>query len=187
VSHVGNAENPTATPDGRWIVYVSLAADHPGLEKMRSDGSETRHLVSGELVLSELSPDGRLVAFLDYGGRRPALRVATVDEGRLLDFELPLPLTDPGADPDLGRCRWFPDGRSLAVIARDADGSFVVERHFLRLAPGDPQLPPVRLAAEPGYAAESFAIAPDGRSLVVAFWDTSSNLMLAENVPGISP
>jgi Tol biopolymer transport system component/serine/threonine protein kinase len=185
LSHDGNAENPTATPDGRWIVYVSLNADQPGIEKMRPDGSDVRRIVGGELVLPEVSPDGQLVAFLDYGGRRPALRVATVADGRLLDFELPLPLSDPGADPDLGRARWFPDGRSLAVLMRDGDGAFVVERHFLRPRAADPEIPPVELAREPGYAAESFGISPDGRTLMVAFWDTTSNLMLAENVPEI--
>lgn len=102
-----------------------------------------------------------------------------------LDFALPLPLSDAGADPDPGRCRWFPDGRSLAVLNRDADGAYVVERHYLAPHPGDPRPPPTLLAKESGHAAESFGLSPDGHHLLVAFWDASSNLMLADDVPGI--
>jgi Tol biopolymer transport system component len=177
------AENPGATPDGSWIVYSSRAPQRRGIVRARPDGSGVALIAGGELFLPELSPDGRLVAYLDLGGERPVLRIAELATGRPRTFALPLRPSDPGDDPDAGRCRWFPDGRSLAVLERDADGSSVVTRRFLDGSSGEA----VRIAAEPGHAAESFGIAPGGDRLVVAFWETTTNLMLADNVPGIGP
>jgi len=186
VGHDGSdAENPSLTRDGRFIVYASGDPALRGIVRMRADGSEPTLLVAGEVYLPELSPDGRQVAYLDLSGERPALRIAALEDGRRLDFELFLPHSDPGADPDVGRCRWFPDGNSLAVLQRQPDGSYVVERHFLRPRARESASSAVRFAEEPGYAAESFGISPDGEHLVVAFWDTTSNVMLAESVPGV--
>jgi serine/threonine protein kinase/Tol biopolymer transport system component len=181
----GDAENPGITPDGRFIVYASGDPALRGIVRMRADGAEPTLLVAGEVFLPELSPDGSRFAYLDLGGEPPALRVASTADGRRLDFQLSLPHSDAGADPDIGRCRWFPDGRSLALLARQADGSYVVERHDLESRAGRAPRATVRFAQEPGYAAESFGISPDGKRMVVAYWDTTSNLMLAENVPGV--
>lgn len=176
-----DAENPAATPDGAWILYVSGNPTSRGIVRMRPDGSQPTLLVPGTVFLPEVSPDGRYVAFMDLSGERRALRVARVADGAPVGLLLPLPLTDPAADPDVGRCRWFPDGRSLAVIARRSDGTFAVERHVFAPDAAE-KVTPILLAFEPNFAAESLGISPDGTHLTVAYWDHSSNLMLAENV-----
>jgi len=176
-----DAENPAATHDGEWILYISGNPRSRGLVRIRPDGSNPTLLVPGTVFLPEVSPDGRLVAFMDFRGERRAVRVARTADGSLLDFALPLPITDPAADPDVGRCRWFPDGRSLAVIARRPDGTFGVERHRVGAPEREGRLPSL-VALEPGFAAESLGVSPDGNRLTVAYWDHSSNLMLARNV-----
>lgn len=176
-----DASNPAATPDGKWILYVSGNRRSRGIVRMRPDGSRATLLIPGAVYLPEISPDGRNVAYLELGGVKQALRVARVADGSRLDFEIPLPVTDPAADPDVGRCRWFPDGRSLAVIAGRPDGTFGVERHWFDTG-GRASRPPELLALERGFAAESLGISPDGTRMAVAYWDQSANLMLATNV-----
>jgi Tol biopolymer transport system component len=176
-----DAENPAPTPDGRWLLYAFAGPRWRGIMRARPDGSQPTLLVPGRVFIPEVSPDGRLVAYIDFEGEGPALRVARVADGRPIGRALPLPVIDSAADPDVGRCRWFPDGRSLAVIARRGDRTFVVERHWL-VPSGAGVQPPVVLASEPGFAAESLGISPDGTQLTVAYWDHSSNLMLADNV-----
>ena len=48
------------------IVYTSGNSEHPGIVKIRADGSEARQLTSGSQLLPEVSPDGKylLVEYL---------------------------------------------------------------------------------------------------------------------------
>jgi Tol biopolymer transport system component len=183
----GGAENPSPSRDGRFLVHVARTSAGQAIVRRSLDGGAPTVLVRGDAFLPELSPDDRWVAYLDLSGAQPALRVVSAEDGRPHGFVLRLPRADSGADPDAGRCRWFPDGRSLAVLDRAPDGTYVVFRHALEAGADGVRPPPVRIAEEPGHAAESFGISPTGDRLVVAFWETTSNLMLAENVPEIAP
>jgi serine/threonine protein kinase/Tol biopolymer transport system component len=180
-----DAENPVATPDGQWILYASANPRSRGIMRIRPDGNGAAPLVPGNMQLPEVSPDGRHVAFVaDLGAERPALRVANVADGTLLDFQLPLPPWTPAGDVDVGRCRWFPDGRALAFIGLGPDGVYgVYVQEFART--GRPTPRPRLVASEPNLAVESFGISPDGTSLTVAYLEQISNLMTAENVPRV--
>jgi Tol biopolymer transport system component len=179
-----DAQNPTPTSDG-WVVYASGNPASRGILRVRRDGSRPSLLVPGDVFLPEVSPDGRHVAYLDLGGDGPTLRVARVADGVRTPFALPLPLSDPAADPDAGRCRWLPDGRALAFIGRAEDGAWAVYSvPFAAGARAEP-LAVRRLAFERGFAAESLSISPDGGRLTVGYWDRTSNLMLAEGVRGL--
>jgi serine/threonine protein kinase/Tol biopolymer transport system component len=184
VSHDGvDAENPTATPDGAWVVYASGNPRAPGIYKVRTDGSEARLLVGGNNQMPEVSPDGRYVAYVaDHGTDRAILHVAQVADGAVLPFEIRLPSWVPAGDVDVGRSRWLPDGRGIAFIGREENGTYAV--YFQEFAPAGGSRRRL-VALEPGLAAESLGIAPDGQTMTVAFLDVVSNLMLAENVPGI--
>jgi Tol biopolymer transport system component len=181
----GDDENPVATPDGRWILYVSSSERSHGIVRIRPDGSGATLLVPGNVLLPDVSPDGRYVAFVtDLGAQRAALRVARLSDGTLVPFEIPLPPWLAAHSIDLGRCRWLPDGHGLAFIGQEPDGTYGV---FVRdFAPGGgtgPRRPLVPL--EPDRTAESFGISPDGAFVTVAYWDQASNLMMADRVPGI--
>ena len=181
-----DAENPVATPDGQWIVYASANPDSRGILKIRADGTASVPLVPGNAQLPEVSPDGRDVAFVaDLGSERSALRVARVADGSLLPFQVPLPPWIPAGDVDVGRCRWLPDGHAIAFIGQEPDGTFGVYLQELPPARGR-TLRPRLLASEPDVAVESFGISPDGMSMTVAYLEQVSNLMTADNVPGIA-
>ncbi len=179
-----DAENPTEAADG-WIVYASGNPAALGIHKIRRDGRDGTRLVAGNLQMPEVSPDGSLVAYVaDLGSDRAVLRVARVADGQVLPFSIPLPAWVPAGDVDVGRCRWLPHGRALAFVGREEGGAYAI--YVQDFDPNGATGGRRRLAAlEAGLAAESLGISPDGAHLTVAYLDLTSNLMLAENVPGI--
>jgi Tol biopolymer transport system component len=183
-----DAENPVATPDGAWIVYASANPRSRGIMRIRPDGSDAALVVAGNLIEPEVSPDGRHVAFVaDVGTGRAALRVARLSDGSPARFEIPLPPWSPGGTIDQGRCRWLPDGRALAYVAGERDGSYgVYVQDFVSGA--DTSGSRRRVAGfEPGLDAESLGISPDGAFLTVSFREQLYDLMLADGVPGVAP
>jgi Tol biopolymer transport system component len=181
----GDDENPVATPDGQWILYASSSPRSHGIVRIRRDGSQATLFVAGNVLLPEVSPDGRYVAFVaDLGAERAALRVARLPDGGMVPFEIALPPWLAAHSIDLGRCRWLPDGHALAFIGQELDGTYGV--YVQDFAPGGTRTPRRRLVPfETDRAAESFGISRDGSHVTVAYWDQSSNLMMADKVPGI--
>ncbi len=181
----GNAENPTATPDGQWIVYSSGNPEKAGLWKIRADGSQATRLVAGRAALPEVSPDGQLVLFRVFSGKYPALiRVAQVEDGKLASFEIKIealrrtPVT-------LGRARWTPDGRAIAFVGQDENGaSGIYVQDFL---PGQDTGATRRPLGgfDPDVAAESFGLSPDGQRVVIAGWQQLFSLMEGQGLPGL--
>ena len=63
LTHDGvDAENPSMSPDGTWLVYASTRPNEAGLWRARGDGSDARLLVPGLLGLPEIPPDGQVRA-----------------------------------------------------------------------------------------------------------------------------
>ncbi|HEV8238529.1 MAG TPA: protein kinase [Thermoanaerobaculia bacterium] len=170
------AENPTATRDGQWIVYNSRQPEHPGVWRMRPDGTDPELLVPGNTRLPEVSPDGKYVLYLtDIRLDRLSVRVAKLDGSGVLPFVISLP-------SEGGRVRWMPDGAGIAFTAPTANGRLAVhvqpfvthgdtsaQRHLL---PGQ----------DPDRSANSFGFSPDGTRLCIALGDEVSHLMVARGV-----
>ncbi|MCI0582736.1 MAG: serine/threonine-protein kinase [Chloroflexi bacterium] len=183
-----DAENPTATPDGAWFVYGSGNPAHPGIFKRRLDGTETVRLVAGNVVLPDVSPDGRFASFIaSWGTSEAALRVVRLEDGGLEPWIVALPYHPNPVGIVLGRSRWLPDGSAIAYQVGAEDETYgVVAQAFTpgQPAPGAPR----RLAGfDPEAATESFAFSPDGTTVVLAIWEQLSNVFVAENVAGIEP
>jgi Tol biopolymer transport system component len=179
------AENPTATPDGQWVVHTSSNAQKAGLWKIHPDGNGAVRIVTGRVSLPELSPDGRHVLYRVFSGKYPALvRVARVEDGRLEPFEIAVD-AERRTTVTLGRARWLPDGKAIAFVGQDADGASGV--YVQDFAPGrDTTASRRKLAGfDPDVAAESFGIAPDGSRLVLAGWVQLFSLMEGEGLPGL--
>jgi Tol biopolymer transport system component len=181
----GNAENPTATPDGEWIVYSSGNPAKAGLWKIRPDGSDATHLFEGRATIPEVSPDGRHAVFRSFTGKYPArLLVARLADGELEPFEV-LVEAHRRTTISLGRARWMPDGSSIAFVGQDESGATGI--YAQDFVPGrDTSVTRRKISGfDLDVAAESFGIAPDGSRLVVAGWVQLFSLMEAEGLPGL--
>jgi len=183
------AQNPTATPDGVWIVYGSGNPAHAGVWKIRPDGSQARRLVAGTIVIPEVSPDGRYVAYV-INRRTPlaTVRVATVADGRDIPFAIRVGSQGRGGSIfTAGRSRWIPDGKTIAFTGQDQAGLFGV---FVQdFVPGEDTTHTRRalVGFDRETAAESFGISPDGSRVTLAGWEQLFSIMVAEGVPGVSP
>ena len=81
VTHDGeDAQNPTQTRDGRWIVYSCANRKHPGLWKIHPDGSGAEQLARGAVQLPEVSPDGTYTTYLITARTMAILHVIRVEE-----------------------------------------------------------------------------------------------------------
>jgi eukaryotic-like serine/threonine-protein kinase len=180
-----DAQNPTATPDG-WIVYCSAHEKKAGLWKVRVDGSQATQLVtSHDTNLPDVSPDGRYVAYV----RRPkgpnVVRVARVSDGTILPFQIQV--SSPRAtDVSMGRVRWMPGGKAIAFVGQDEKGVNGIFVQDFEPEKADTSATRRRLGGfDPNLETESFAISPDGSSLVIAQLEHLFGLATIEGLPDI--
>ncbi|HEV2856397.1 MAG TPA: protein kinase [Thermoanaerobaculia bacterium] len=180
-----DAENPTATPDGKTVVYATLNPTHRGIWKIRSDGSGAKRLAAGTLGMPELSPNGRWVSYADLARNRLCV-VALADGRPIAEIELPsilftnLPL-------QLGRSRWLPSTSTLVWLDYDAQSSSM-RLVAQEIVPGRDTRASRRTLVQgtPDDTPESFAVSPDGRSLLVSVLQPRSELLLIDGLPGVS-
>jgi Tol biopolymer transport system component len=173
-----SAENPTATPDGAWVVYSSGAPGRAGVWRIRPDGTDARLLVPG-VILPEVSPDGKHVLFQTNRSPRVAVvGVARIADGVVLPFEIRVEASRP-PPPILGRARWMPGGKAIAFVGENREGRTGV--YLQRFAPGEDtdgeRVPIAGFAAE--HFTESFGVAPDGASIVLAEAERRSGVVAA--------
>ena len=176
-----DAENPTQTPDGQWILYGSGNPVHNGVWKIRSDGSDATRLVEGSFFLPEVSPTGRYVAFIgnDVEQAKAIVSVAEVETGDIV-WSADVPFRGLQDAIPAGRPRWLPDESAVVFVGPVGDG-----RYGLLVQDFEPRAETaasrrVLVAPGPGVDIESFGIAPDGRSIVVARIDHFRTLKMAE-------
>ncbi len=182
-----DAENPTETADGQWVVYAQGGGNRKGVWKIRPDGTEATPIVPDIVVLPDVSPDGRWVAYrMSPRADLNEVRVASVADGKRTAFVADLPLHTGFAGNSVGRPRWTPDGRALVFVGQDEKGAYgLFAQDF------DPSRD-TTATRRPLYGfdsrntTESFAISPDGSRLAVAVWEQSFDIMLADRVPGVS-
>lgn len=177
VTHDGVlAENPSATPDGAWIVYNSRNPANPGVLKIRLDGTGATVVVPGITRLPEVSPDGRHVLFLtDIRPGALSLRVARID-GEILPGKVALPASG-------GRARWLPSGDGIAYTAPRENGRLGIDTIPFPLPGGGGAGRPL-LDLGPDVSVDSFAVGPDGHTVCFAREQAFSSLVLADRRAG---
>jgi Tol biopolymer transport system component len=175
-----DAENPTMTPDGEWIVYASANDEKIGLWKIRPDGTDAVQLHAGTDLIPEVSPDGRYALFsvirsLDY-----VIKVVDITSGEIVPFEIELPLTQRNQDVVYGRARWTPDGGQIVYVGQGSDGTSGI--YVQDFAPGQDTSDTRRVIAgfSNRYSSESLGVAPNGKSLVVSTIYNRQTLKLAD-------
>jgi len=172
VSHDGyDAENPVATADG-WVLYASGDPDHPGLYKVRIDGTEATLLVGGAVAWPDVSPDGKYALYhIVSSALRAQIYVATLANGAPMEFH---------ARGQRGR--FSGDGHSIVYISDQ--GQDIVRKGF----PSAEGAPITTLVpASPDLFIETFHITPDGHKIVGSYTQPSRSLVVADGVPDVAP
>ena len=171
VSHDGfDAENPVLTPDG-WVIYASGQPQHPGLYKVRLDGSDAKLLVPGAAAWPDISSDGKYVLYHTASGALQArISVVRFPEGSQIRFEA-----------DGLRARFSADGQSIVYIR--SEGRDIVRQEFLSGANSSVR---VLVPASPDFITESFGMIRDGKNIVASYVQPSRSLILADGVSGIT-
>ncbi len=185
-----DAENPTMTRDQRWIVYNSYNPEKIGVWKIHPDGSGATQLFTGLTQQPEVSPDGKHVAYAWYKqsvvDATSTIRVTNIDTGNPIPFEVKAERAAKAQatlSGSAGRCRWMPDGKSLAYIDSNERGILgIFVQDFI---PGKDTFATRRAIAgfDPDKHTETFAISPDGNSITLAEVEILSSLVRVENVP----
>jgi serine/threonine protein kinase len=178
-----DAENPTATPDGQTIVYISANPAHIGVWKIHADGTGAERVVAGTATVTDLSPDGRWVSFVDLDRNRLCV-VALADGARIADLELP---TNVFSILQVGRSRWIP-GTSILVWLETDPRTSSTRLFAQEIVPGRDTTSTRRILVE-GTAdetPESFTLSPDGRTLLLSVAQPRSELLLVEGLPGVT-
>ena len=175
-----DAENPTAAPDGS-IYYAMTNSTEPGLWRISPDGSADTK-VGPCINIPEASPDGRYVACPDIG--TGTIRIVRLADRKVIAFSIEVPHPRP-SETLMGRPRWSSDGNRIYFLGQDdkgVNGVFVQDFDPER---ADTSATRRKVAAfDPNLEAESFAVSPDGRKLVVAFLDRTYAIATIEGVPG---
>src|SRR5262249_59983166 len=93
VTHDGeDAQNPTETRDGRWILYSTGNRSHPGLWKVHPDGTGAAQLAHGPVQIPQVSPDGLYATYMTSVRAVTTLHVIRVEDGTETPFAvLPKP------------------------------------------------------------------------------------------------
>jgi len=112
---------PRYSPDGRWIVYTSTR-DKWSLWKMPSDGGESIRLTDHVSTQPQVSPDGKLIAYVYVQGEARKIRVIPFDGGEpLYVFEAP-------AMGSLFSIAWTPDGQAISYNAPRNGGGQILRQ-----------------------------------------------------------
>lgn len=171
VSHDGlDAENPVVTPDA-WVVYASGQPQHPGLWKVRLDGSDAKLVVPGPVAWPDVSPDGKYALYHIVSGALQAnIHVVRLADGTPVEFRA-----------EGQRARFSGDGHSIVYI--QTGGRDIVQQDFLS-GPNSPVR--VLVPASPDLITETLHITPDGKSIAASYTQPSRSLIVADGVPGIT-
>ena len=188
-----DAQNPTMTKNGKWIVYASNNEADPGIWKVPTAGGESLPLVRGQFVrLADASPSGRYAAYLvdDRVGRQNAIRVVDVETGLNTGFEIKVPYrrTESTADVTWGRARWMMNNGEWIVFVgqdRQTDQAAVYKQRFSSSGEDTWATRVLLVNSLPEASTESIAVEPDCRDISVSDGYYSRSLMLAEHVPGV--
>jgi Tol biopolymer transport system component/DNA-binding winged helix-turn-helix (wHTH) protein len=148
---------PDISPDGRWVVYMSLDKDSPRLWKTSIDSGEAAIQLSDKITsVPRVSPDGRFIAcfYRAHVDTFSKLAVLPFDGGEPVKVfdKSPTTIVEAGI-------QWTPDGRALTFI----DNHDGVSNIWLQPLDGSPAKQLTNFTSETIFR---FAWSPDGKMFV---------------------
>jgi Tol biopolymer transport system component len=173
------------TRDGEWIVYSSGNSEHPGIFKIRPDGSDAEALVAGNYVQPDVSPDGRHFAYVATDNARLAntVFVSNVETGERTPFEVEITHDLLSPNVTYGRARWMPDGSAVVFVGLDEQGRTGLWRQDFHVDRNAPETRRRVTGFDSDVVHESFGIAPDGVTLTLSSNEQVRTINLADGLP----
>lgn len=175
-SRLFNVTSPVWSPDGEWLVYVTLEQDigREQIYRMRPDGSQAQNLTFDSFAADfnpAVSPDGERIAFVSRRDGNDEIYMMRLDGSDLRR------LTDTVVNE--GYPAWSPDGEWLAFISLEAT-TRGLQRTLYRLRVSDgykEALASLEIAAAPVWS-------PDGTSLTFSAWNGGNQIMYQVKLDG---
>jgi Tol biopolymer transport system component len=177
---VGSNTSPAWSPDGRCLAYVS----HRGLAWMNSGVLVIRSLESGEerdlapklsfFIGPRWSPDGRSILLVGFDRqRRPGLFQVDVESGAAT------PLVQSGVSVFPATAQWVGGGKAIAYRREDPSthGPSIVVRDLETGREDEIYRAPA------GSSVHSFALSPDGQSVVFRSYDETTRVTALQVIP----
>jgi Tol biopolymer transport system component len=158
-------ENPSCTPDGKWMVYVgSSPKDNVGhIFKLSTDGGTPVELAHGTVGAPTVSPDGQFVAYVRIDGQGASAKSKFIVqrlEAEKLEGGAPIQQID--APADNGSLEWTPDGHGLTYLHTVGSA-----RHlYLQQLTGGPPIQLTHFDTEPSLIA-SYGWSRDGKKIAI--------------------
>jgi Tol biopolymer transport system component len=156
---------PDYSPDGQWIVYTS-PRDKWSLWKIPSDGGEPIRLTDHVSIQPEVSPDGKLIAYVYVRqGEVRKIKVIPFDGGEPLKiFEMP-------DMPEMFDIAWTPNGQAIIYNAIRNGASEILSQS---LDGG----PPRQMVDLKSNRIAGFAWSRDGKELFFGTGPVNSDVVL---------
>jgi Tol biopolymer transport system component/DNA-binding winged helix-turn-helix (wHTH) protein len=148
---------PDISPDGRWVVYMSLNKDSPSLWKTSLEGGQSPIQLSNKITsVPRVSPDGRFIACFYRAQVDTFSKLAVIPS----DGGEPVKVFDksPTTIVEAG-IQWTPDGRALTFI----DNRHGVSNIWLQPLDGSPAKQLTNFTSETIFR---FAWSPDGKMFI---------------------
>ena len=84
-SDKSNGLYPQATPDGRYIVFVSDRTGRPAIWRMETDGTDQKQLTDGYDLFPSVTPDSRWIVYQSLVRGRNRVRKVSIEGGQPAD------------------------------------------------------------------------------------------------------
>jgi serine/threonine protein kinase len=155
-----DAENPSCTPDGKWVVYGGLSSSDGifHIFKVSIDGGTPVDLARGNVSAPAISPDGTLVAYVRIDGQGASAKskfIVQKPEGGP-------PVQEIDTTSDTGNLGWTPDSRAVVYSHTVASA-----RHlYMQPLTGGPPMQLTHFDKEPS-AIIAYAWSRDGKKIAI--------------------
>jgi serine/threonine protein kinase/Tol biopolymer transport system component len=109
---------PTASPDGRFVVYSSNRTGQFTVWRMNADGTDQRQLVAYESVYPEVSHDGNWVTYIRPSASGYTLWRVSIEGGHAVELQVDQAVSRPALSPDGQEAAYFrADGQGIKLMA----------------------------------------------------------------------
>lgn len=161
--------NPFCSPDGKWVLFSTEGTQK---WKVPIDGGAPAQLTGRYSDILDVSPDGKLMAYVIADDHNPA-KVKKVGVASFEGGETITALDRPPARPL--RLQWTPDARALTYVSNSGGASNIWN---LPIDGGPPQQ---LTDFKPDLFIQCFAWSRDGKQLAVARGTSISDIVLIKN------